>query len=409
MGSGRLAQLHAGQRDVLQRRRESGGAATHARGAWRRWPARLIIEAFFRKGTMPHETWTRQQADDYLMSRRQQYWSGGLIEDLGLSGYDTTAQKYEMRAAKTKAKIAQNVYVNKHGVTETRAQLINRKVTKDIERAKLVDDELAALGKCIAALCTGSEFIQGPIKTYESAIRKTLGDNKGIWTDNKDLTRCTIAHNDPGGVAQIASTVMRICQPIYGMKLIKEKEAKKTPTNDNPLGYSGWNFAVVFKDSKIPAEMQVNTFAMMYSKMSKDEFTKALLQNDQAKYLKREESLKFPGGLQHLLYEIVRDKQATEAEREAAREFGIWYTNLPRLSEAERPSEAQKCCARYQAFCDSLTSPFAINLISRHPLDPKWGVKPVKPLRAVRPRSHDVAKPEKPFRLTDPPTRPRSS
>jgi hypothetical protein len=314
-----------------------------------------------------------------------------------------------MRAAKTKGKIAHDVYVNKRGVRETRAQLINRKVTKDIQRAQEVDTALLNLGRCIEALCPGSTFIPGPLKTYESAMRKTLGDNKGIWTDNKDLARCTIAHDDTTGVALIASTVLRICQPIHGMKLIKEKEAKRTPTNDNPLGYSGWNFAVVFKDSKIPAEMQVNTYAMMYSKMSKEEYTRALLGNDKAKYVVREKALNFPGGLQHLLYEIVRDKQSTEAEREAAREFGIWYTNLPRLPEAERAIEAQTCCARYQAFCDSLTSPFALNLISKHPLDPGWGVKPVKPLRAVRPRSNDLAKPEKPFRLTDPPTRPRST
>jgi len=388
---------HRRRDELLRRRIESAGAATHARGARQRRPARLIIETLFRKLHMPGPDgkWTYQEAHEYRKARMRQYVSDGSIEDevialrkklhlsKGLGGYETTLQTYETRAAKTAGKIAQPEYVNKHGVRETRTQLIERKVRKDIQRAEELNPLVVELGRYVEAMCTGSTFIQGPIKLFESAIRKTMDDNKGVYTDNKDLARCTIAHEETWGVASIASVIMGICTPIYGMRLIKAKERKPVPTDDNPLGYSDWNFAVVFKGSKIPAEMQVNTYALMYSKMSKEDYTRAMLKKTN-EYTQCQYKWGFPGGLQHLLYEIVRDKLSTEAEKQAAKEFGIWYTNLARLSAAELPVEAKKCCARYQAFCDSLTSAFAINLIYKHPLDARWGVRPVKPVRPAR-------------------------
>src|SRR5262249_28344771 len=137
----------------------------------------------------------------------------------------------------------------------------------------------------------------------------------------------------------------------------------------------GWNFAVAFKGHKIPAEIQVNTYDLMYGKMSKDEYASTLLAKDKAKYEQREQEMVFPGGLQHLLYEIARDKkEATPEERKAAAELGIWYTNLCRMGPADRTAKAKDCCNRYQKFCDSLTSAFAKKVVKDHPLDAKWGV-----------------------------------
>src|SRR6266446_9838762 len=113
---------------------------------------------------MPHVKWTHQEAVDYRRALKLQYGLSGHIEKSGGSG-ETTAQKYEMRHEKAKVKIANAQYMNKHGVLESRDELIKRKVQKDIGLAEQVNTQLVNLGKYVEAMSTGSTFIPGPIKT----------------------------------------------------------------------------------------------------------------------------------------------------------------------------------------------------------------------------------------------------
>jgi hypothetical protein len=327
--------------------------------------------------------WTLEQALKYCRDRSLDFGASGLAEPsiesmrrLIPGAYrelETTAQRYQTRAAKTANKIAQETYKNKHGQVEKRDDLIRRKVAKDVKRAEDVNTQLVELGRYVECMSTGSTFIPGPIKTLESALRKTFGDNKCIWTDNKDLARCTIAHEQPWGVASIAATVIRMCQPIYGMKLIKCTETKpvQPPTAGNPCNYSGWNFAVVFKGSKIPAEIQANTYAMMYGKMSRKEFTEVLLGGDDGEYERWERRMGFEGGLGHLFFEIAREKSSGNhllpgTDAYAASQIGCWYNELCRVDDATRAAGAPECKDRYAKFCKELKTSMATLLVAKH-------------------------------------------
>src|SRR4051794_14777791 len=104
------------------------------------------------------DKWTLQQAYAYRSERLELYGKAGLVENTVISlrkgnvpvppecgDPETTLQQYETRAAKTKGKIAQPTRVNKKGTLETREQLIERKVAKDIKRAEDVNTELLRL------------------------------------------------------------------------------------------------------------------------------------------------------------------------------------------------------------------------------------------------------------------------
>jgi hypothetical protein len=313
-------------------------------------------------GTM---RWTRQDAIDYRNMLFELFGKGGFAEDTA----------FETRAGKTQAKLSQTAdgvwRKNKKGHWETRDELVQRKIRKDIGRAGQINAQLNYLGKYIECMCPGAAFIPGPIKTFDSAWRKTRNDNKDRWTDSKDLARCTIAHERQCGVDQIVSTIYNICQLPYGMKLVKDKERLPTPSPDNPLGYSDWNFAVVFRGCALPAEIQVNTYDMMYGKMCKEEYTDVLCQGNRGEYARKELEMKFPGGLQHLLYEINRDARCTRADRDAAAELGIWYCEICR-NQSKRGAEASECVRKYQALRASLESDFAKNVIDFHPLQAPW-------------------------------------
>jgi len=320
----------------------------------------------------PGAKWSLQEAIAYRNARFEQFGKRGAADD----------GAYATRAGKTDAKLAQTANDawrrNKKGHWENRDQLVQRKIVKDIGRAGLINPQLIDLGRYIECMAPGAVFIPGPIKTFDSALRKTRQDNKDRWTDSKDLARCTIAHEKQWGVDLIVSTVTHICQLIYGMKLIKAKERKPIATPENPLGYSDWNFAVVFRGSALPTEIQVNTYDMMYGKMSKDEYTAVLCDNNPGEYSRKESEMKFPGGLQHLLYEIVRDARCTEADRKAAADLGIWYCNICRNVFNERAAGATECVRRYLDLRFSLESDFAQTIIDSHPLPAPWNQVPLR-------------------------------
>src|SRR6516164_1590331 len=106
---------------------------------------------------------SREQIRQYFVSDKKLGWD---------EGFEYTLQKYETRAAKTANKISQETYKNKHGIVEKREDLIRRKVEKDIGRAESVNTQLVQLGRYLECMSTGATFIPGPIKKFDSAIRK---------------------------------------------------------------------------------------------------------------------------------------------------------------------------------------------------------------------------------------------
>jgi hypothetical protein len=216
---------------------------------------------------------------------------------------------------------------------------VANELDEQLEVAKGKDPVLRELGEYIS-FKTGTAWIQGPIKVVggktekdRGAFVKTVKDYILDWTANKDLIRGTCAARTQVELLSVVARIDIICSPEYGMTLIKRAETKPgSPKNE--CGYSGWNFVVVMKGSEIPAEIQANTYAMMYGKMSKKDYTEQLLGNDGGLYDKTKGEMGFEGGLGHLFYEIWgQDKDGDDGKAAAA--LGTKYNAMCRNGKAD--------------------------------------------------------------------------
>jgi len=179
----------------------------------------------------------------------------------------------------------------------------------------------------------GAKWIDAPLKTLDKAMSKTKEDYDYAWTLNKDLVRGTIVTNTDHDLSLIAGLMMQTCTAQHGMFLIK-KEHQKSVRDGGEVksGYSGWNFAIQFKDhNAFGVELQANTVDMMYGKMSKKDFFEKLKVSEAA-YVALQNKHKFPGGLQHALYDIqdVARSKATPEEGNLARELCLDYNDACR-------------------------------------------------------------------------------
>jgi hypothetical protein len=178
-------------------------------------------------------------------------------------------------------------------------------------------DELEWLaGYTLAMGPQGTKWIPGPLKKLAKAMSKTIEDYDYAWTENKDLVRGTLACKTNKDLSIIATLVQATCVRANGMFLVKDDP--QTSIRDGgkmKAGYSGWNFVVQFKDHRaFGAEIQANTFDMLYGKHSKEEFL-TILQFSESEYSEMQLRLKFPGALGHALYDIqdtARSKATTE-------------------------------------------------------------------------------------------------
>jgi hypothetical protein len=190
-------------------------------------------------------------------------------------------------------------------------------------------EELELLAGHFVTNCFGVKWIPGPLKKLKKALGKTREDYGWAYGQNKDLVRGTLACESQATLKAIATLVTKTCTNEFAMRLIKQDEQKaKADGGTSVTGYSGWNFVVLFREHpSFGAEIQANTFAVLYGKMAKKEFCEQLGVTEQ-KYLARQHQLKFPGGLGHTLYDIQDARTlSTKEEKDTARALACDYND----------------------------------------------------------------------------------
>jgi hypothetical protein len=212
--------------------------------------------------------------------------------------------------------------------------------------AKSLKEELDLLAGYIKSVVPMATWIKGPLKKVPKAMGKAEKDYAWVWSNSKDLVRGTMACESQSVLSQIASCLVTTCVNEYAMSLMKKQEQKSIRDKNDvavaqaaiqqwetawmAAGYSGWNFVVDFKEHKFGAEVQANTYSMMYGKMSKEDFC-SHLNVSIAQYEDRRRKAGFPGGLSHALYDIQDDRcAASKQEKDAARALAQDYNDLCR-------------------------------------------------------------------------------
>ncbi len=178
--------------------------------------------------------------------------------------------------------------------------------------------QLQQIGKEIAKTCH-CRIQFGPVKSAESAGRKLKTDYsqgvvpEGDWVEMKDLVRLTLLGNDYAHTETIAMAVKEYCRPIHGRRVSVVKAVENKP-NDNPCGYSGYNFALRLSND-LTGEIQVNIPEVLYGKGPAEDFRRAAgsLEWDRIRTRFQIES-----SLHHALYEIWRVDKAGRNGLEAA-------------------------------------------------------------------------------------------
>lgn len=226
-------------------------------------------------------------------------------------------------------------------------------------------DELELLAHFVCETYPRVKWIPGPLKVIDKAMSKTVQDYDYAWGLNKDLVRGTVACGSQDDLRMVADLIKQTCMsPALGMHLIKQDDQKSIRDGGGSVaGYSGWNFVVQFRDHPLfGAEVQANTYDMMYGKMSKAEFCRNL-QVSATGYEQIKNRLKFPGGLGHAFYDIQDGERsvATAAEQKLARDLSLDYNDASR-GVFRDGSTLVKLNERLVGFWSKLTTEFAKGL-----------------------------------------------
>jgi hypothetical protein len=188
-------------------------------------------------------------------------------------------------------------------------------------------------GYMIAIGPPGIKWIPGPLKKVDKAMSKTTEDYDFIWSNNKDLVRGTLACRTNADLQVVSENMTRVCDKKRdgiknGMFLVKAVQQKSVRDGGQVVaGYSGWNFVIQFKEHKaFPAEMQANTYDVLYGKHSKKDIMQ-FFNCGENEYKAMQMRLKLPGGLGHALYDIqdIARSGVTVAEGNWARELALDY------------------------------------------------------------------------------------
>ena len=210
-------------------------------------------------------------------------------------------------------------------------------------------------------------LLKAPVKGMDRAAIKVMEDYDGHWLDLKDVARITLVARDAEGMATVVDSIRKRFVPSNGFSMIKD--TRTTPFID-PCGYSGHNFVVRFgmpppnsnkvmqpshpilaAEQKVivekmnalmnprpamPAfvgrfgEIQVNTVAMMYGKMSKRQFVEKIGAVD---YFQCRAKFGVDGGAAHTLYEIWRSSASLPEKRRAAAALSKRYYQRLRFQD----------------------------------------------------------------------------
>ncbi len=225
-------------------------------------------------------------------------------------------------------------------------------------------DELEKLAGYILSIGpAGMKWIPGPLKKVDKAMGKTIEDYDYAWGQNKDLVRGTLACGSNGDLSVVANLIKQTCTNELGMVLLKQDNQQSILDGGQvKSGYSGWNFVVQFKDhTMFAAEVQANTFDLLYGKHSKKQIME-FLNIGATEYAAMQARLRFPGALEHALYDIqdtARSKAST-AEGDWARELALDYNDACRGNLRRCTLEALN--ARIVAGASQLTTSVARQL-----------------------------------------------
>jgi hypothetical protein len=190
--------------------------------------------------------------------------------------------------------------------------------------------ELEELGKYlefVASTKTAArvKWIQGPRKGLKRAYEKTFKDYVWDASQNKDWVRGTLAVQSQSDLERAVQVVYDTILPINGFTLPKHgyvpKYEVKPDKTVNPCGYSGWNGAITLLGHRYWAEIQANTYAMLYGKIPKKEFKKCV-DYDESEYKALQKEIGIQGGLHHAMYEIYR-AEPESMEGMAAAELSV--------------------------------------------------------------------------------------
>lgn len=226
------------------------------------------------------------------------------------------------------ATAALSSYLTKKHMPENRVlafsalRLTPRKVTADELKA-----ELDCLGAYILSKSPAdARWIPGPLKKVEKAMSKTEMDYDFGWAENKDLVRGTFACQSNDSLKVVTDLLRAVAVAKFGIGLIKmDKQSSIRDGGKMVTGYSGWNFALQFRDHPaFPAEIQANVYGVIYGKSSKKDMMDAcrLSEDDYAGYQKQ---FGFAGSLGHALYDISDKERNRTHDAEAA-----WALELAR-------------------------------------------------------------------------------
>ncbi|MDB4939204.1 MAG: hypothetical protein JWP87_6176 [Labilithrix sp.] len=242
-------------------------------------------------------------------------------------------------------------------------------------RALDMDADIKMLGRYLAENVRGATWIDAPLKGLERAMGKTAKEEVNYeWGTNRDLVRGTMACDSEASLTAVVAMIRATCKSKFAMKLVKDES--QCPVGDksrdkkgvevegkSKTGYSGYNFAVVFREHvAFAAELQANNYDVLYGKMDQKEFC-LQLQMSLPVYAAKQAALKFPGGLGHGLYEI-QDKRTvgvTPDEAERARSLSCSYYDVCR-GNFRKDISVVKLNKAIMEFGPSLTSPAAIKI-----------------------------------------------
>lgn len=206
-----------------------------------------------------------------------------------------------------------------------------------------LDRELKLLGNYLAAKVPGGgvRWVHAPLKAFDRAWDKTrktelTADVNYRYQLNKDLARGTLACNSKQSLSAVVKLLKETCTNAYNMSLLgdgdgdwEQRSEHAEPPGKSTSGYSGWNFPVVFREHvAFAAEIQANTYDVLYGKMGMAEYCKHL-QVSESVYLDTQARMMFPGGLGHALY-VMQDSRTkqygvTKEEADKARSLSLCY------------------------------------------------------------------------------------
>lgn len=217
----------------------------------------------------------------------------------------------------------------KNKAKENRVNVLRRIITLHIAQLDNEEAEIMELGTYLATKLEGYgyatakdlKWVQAKRKGVDRALEKALDAAWDIGASNRDWIRGTIVAREPLDLTVAVEKLKNTISSLYGFLLPKEKQVR---AEDDPCGYSGWNFNVTSRNGMVRLEVQANTDALIYGKEGKEVF-KSMTGYNSGEYADLAAKMGTQGGLGHALYEIQRSTKDTKLAVDAADRSKEYY------------------------------------------------------------------------------------